>query len=42
MDENHNKLGKIETEPRHMNHWVETGEDAHDNAHRQDKYGDLI
>jgi hypothetical protein len=42
MDENRNGLVKIETESRQMKIRVEIGEDAHDNARRQDINGGFI
>jgi hypothetical protein len=42
MDENPNRLGKIVAEFRHMKNRVEIGEDAHDNARRQDTNGGFI
>jgi hypothetical protein len=42
MDVNHNRLGKIETEPRQMKNKVEIGEDPRDDARRQDRNGGFI
>ena len=42
MDENHNGLVKIETEPRQMKKRVEIGEDPQGNARRQDITGGFI